>query len=90
MNQQSDMTAYKFIQKQYDNGLCQLPSDIIDYFGTFLTKTQSIEVGYLNKHLFIETQKQSYLLKRCKDQMFTFDYTACNKMLIGKNDAFNL
>ena len=87
--QQSNMTVCQHIRKQYDNGLCQLHSDIIDYFGTFLTKKESIELGYLNKHLFIETQKQSYLLKRCKDKIFTIDSKTCSKILIGKNDAFN-
>ena len=86
---QSNMTVYKYIEKQNDSGLCQLHSDIVDYFGTFLTKQESIELGYLNKHLFIETQKQSYLLKRCKDEMFTFNSDKCNKMSIGKNDGFN-
>ena len=85
----SNMTVYKYIQKQHHSGLCRLHSDIIDYFGTFLTKKQSIEFGYLNKQLFIETQKQSYLLKRCKDEMFKFNFTKWSKISIGKNDAFN-
>ena len=87
--QPGNMTVYKYIEKQNDKGLCQLHSDIIDYLGTFLNKKQSIEFGYLNKHLFIETQKQSYLLKRCKDDRFKFTSARCDKMLIAKNDAFN-
>ena len=87
--QQGNMTVYKYIQKQHGTGLCQLHSDIIDYFGTFLSKKQSIEFGYLNKQLYIETQKQSYLLKRCNDDVFTFDSNKYSKMLIGKNDVFN-
>ena len=49
--------------------LSNLNSDMIDYFGTFLDKKQSIELGYLNRQLYIETQKQVYLLKRytCND-----------------------
>ena len=86
---QSSMTVHKYIEKQNDSALCSLHSDIIDYFGTFLTKQESIEFGYLNKHLFIETQKQSYLSKRCKDDMFRFHSNKCIKVLIGKNDAFN-
>ena len=61
------ITIYKHIQQQYTDPLSKLHSDIIDYFGSFLSKRQSIEFGYLNKQLFIETQKHSYLLKRCKD-----------------------
>ena len=87
--QQGNMTVYKYIQNKYDKGLCRLPSDIIDYLGTFLSKQESIEFGYLNKHLFIETQKQSYLLKRCNDDVFGFTPARYNQMILGKNDAFN-
>ena len=86
---QSNITVYKYIEQQHNNGFCQLHGDIIDYFGTFLNKKQSIEFGYLNKQLFLETQKQSYLLKRCKDNIFKFNSNKCDKMLIGKNDMFN-
>ena len=58
------ITVYKYIEQQYNDRLSKLPSDIIDYLGSFLTKKESIEFGYLNSQLFIETQKYSYLLQR--------------------------
>lgn len=32
--------------------------------GSFLTKTESLKLGYINRDLYIQTQKRSYLLKR--------------------------
>ena len=87
--QNSNVTVCKYVEKQYDDRLSRLNSDIIDYFGTFLTKQESIEFGYLNKQLFIETQKQSYLLKRRKDSQFLLSDDKINKLYIGKTDAFN-
>ena len=69
------ISVYKQIQQQYKDRLSKLHSDIIDYFGTFLDKKQSIEIGYLNKQLYIETQKQSYLLKRLNDEISIDDFT---------------
>ena len=89
INQQSNMTVYKHVQKQYNDRLSKLHSDIIDYFGTFLNKKQSIEFGYLNRQLFIETQKQSYLLKRCKDNVFVLHRHKIDKLYLCKNDGFN-
>ena len=89
INQQSNMTVYKYVQKQYNDRLSKLHSDIIDYLGTFLNKKQSIEFGYLNKQLYIETQKQSYLLKRCKDNVLRLDAKKIDKLFFGKHDAFN-
>ena len=66
----SGQTICEYTQQQYNDPLCRLHGDIIDYFGTFLTKKESIELGYLNKQLYIETQKQSYLLKRNNDDIF--------------------
>ena len=62
------ISVYKYIQQQYNDPLPRLHNDIVDYFGTFLTKKQRIEIGYLNKQLYIETQKQCYLIKRCNDK----------------------
>ena len=42
--------------------LSSLNSDIIDHIGAFLTKKASIEFGYVNKQLYIETRKLSYIL----------------------------
>ena len=69
-NKSSRTTIYKYVQEKYKDSFCDLNSDIIDYIGSFLTKHESIEFGYLNKQLYIETQKLSYLLQRCKDEKF--------------------
>ena len=60
-------SLYKWLQEKYGDCFCQLPSDIIDHLGTFLNKNESIQFGWLNKQLYIETQKQSYLTKRMND-----------------------
>ena len=49
----NSITMYKYMQQQYNDPLSQLHSDIIDYFGTFLSKQESIELGYLNRQLYI-------------------------------------
>ena len=82
-------TVYKYVQQQYNDRLCGLHSDIIDYLGTFLNKQESIEFGYLNKQLFIETQKQSYLLKRCKDDTLWLNSNNIDKLYHGNTDGFN-
>ena len=88
-DEQSNVTVHKHVQQQYKDHLSRLHSDIIDYFGTFLTKKQSIEFSYLNKHLFIETQKQSYLLNRCNDKSICIHDRSVDKLIFGKGDAFN-
>ena len=62
----TNMTVCKYVQQQHNDIISKLHThDIIDHLGTFLSKQQSIELGYLNKQLFVETQKHSYLLKTC-------------------------
>ena len=56
----------------------KLSSDCIDYFATFLSKKESIKFGYLNRNLYIETQKRSYLLKR-----------QSHRLLVVKEKYFN-
>ena len=83
------ITAYKYIQQQYNDELSKLHSDIIDYLGTFFTKQESIQFGYLNKQLYIETQKQSYLLKRSNDDTVFLRYRQLHKLLLTRSDGFN-
>ena len=88
-NNNGCITVCKHIEQQYNDPLSQLNSDIIDYFGTFLTKQESIEFGYLNKQLYIETQKQSYLLKREIDSCFVITDDKLEKMVKERDDGFN-
>ena len=60
-------SIYKYVEEKYNDLLSNLNGNVIDHLGSFLTKKESISLGYLNKQLYIETQKLSYLLKRCKD-----------------------
>ena len=83
------VTVYKYIQQQYNDSLSRLHSDIIDYLATFLSKQESIEFGYLNKQLFIETQKQSYLLKRQNDAWFEMTDDKVKKLISSKTEGFN-
>lgn len=46
------------------NVLSNLPSNVIDHFGKFLTKKETICLGFVNRHFYIETQKKSFLLHR--------------------------
>ena len=84
-----NMTVCKFIEQQDKDRLSKLHSDIIDYFGTFLTKRESIEFGYLNKQLYIETQKQSYLIKRCKDDIFILNDSKIFKLVASQSNVFS-
>ena len=76
------------MKQKYKDRLSNLNSDIIDYFGTFLSKKQSIEIGYLNKQLYIETQKQSYLLKRLNDPPLVLNSNQCEKFFDKQTNQF--
>ena len=84
------ITINKYVEQQgCKDRLSQLHGDIIDYFASFLTKQESIAVGYLNKQLYLESQKQSYLLKRCKDKVLTLDSDRLSKALWPTSNSFN-
>ena len=83
------ITVCKYIQSLHNDAFSGLHSDIIDYFGTFLNKKQSIEFGYLNKQLYIETQKHSYLIKRCNDACLSLENYHIDKMLLQQSDGFD-
>ena len=70
----NNVTVYKYVQQQQLQStdiFSRLHSNIIDHFGSFLTKQESIIFGYLNRHTFIESQKKCFLLQRCKDERLT-------------------
>ena len=50
-NHNNVITVYKHVHNQQNDALSRLHSNIIDYLGTFLTKQESIEFGYLSKQL---------------------------------------
>ena len=83
-----EISVYKQIQQQYNDGFSNLSSDIIDYLGTFLDKKQSIELGYLNKQLYIETQKHSYLLKRNNDKSCSIDDYTVDRFFWQQTNPF--
>ena len=83
------ITLCNYIQQQYNDRLSKLHSDIIDYFGAFLSKKESIEFGYLNKQLYIETQKESYLLKRSKGETFYLNDDIIERIMSTNGNIFN-
>ena len=62
-----------------------LPTNTIDHFASFLNKRESIRFGYLNRFLFTQTQKDSFLLARQNeptliiDKCFNVSYYYCDK-----------
>ena len=82
------LSIYQEIQLQHRDQFCRLHSDLIDYFGTFLDKKQSIEFGYLNKQLYIETQKQSYLLNRSNDDPVCIGNVASERFFWKETNPF--
>ena len=85
----TNMTVRKYIQ-QHNDIISKLHThDIIDHLGTFLSKQESIELGYLNKQLFVETQKYSYLLKRCNDAGLHLNDDNMLKLFWSQSEAFN-
>ena len=90
---QTTYTVYKFIENKQNNSSFNLNSYHIDLIGSFLTKQESISLGYLNKQLYIETQKLSYLLQRCKDtnmnQPFSLNSYCVSGLLWSESSAYN-
>ena len=87
------LTICKYIENQYNDVLSNLNSDIIDCIGAFLTKQESIEFGYINIQLYIETQKLSYLLNRRKDttenKPFVLNRLRLQKLLSPISSAYS-
>ena len=83
--EENDASIYKNIRSNYKDDFSNLHSDIIDHFGTFLTKKESIQFGYLNRQLYIETQKNSFLLKRQNDPTMSIYFSTINIKCLPKN-----
>lgn len=67
-------SKYKILK--YNDNLSKLPSSLIQKIGTFLTKKDSIHLSYINRQLYIESQKKSFILKRrTKHDKLTIDAT---------------
>lgn len=68
-NYNNHVTIYKAIENGYNDNdrLSRLPSEIIGHIGSYLNKKDSIGIGTLNRQLYIESQKMSYVWKRCND-----------------------
>ena len=83
-------SVYKYVKDKYNDSLSNSTSDVIDHIGTFLTKQESILFGYLNKQLYIETQKLSYLLKQCKDSKpFVLNDSSVSKLLWSVSSSYS-
>ena len=84
-----NVTILKQIQSHNTDRLSKLPNDIIDQLGLFLDKAESIKVGYLNRELYIQTQKKSYLFIRKNDQCLAINDKKCNKLLWAQSNVFS-
>ena len=51
-----------------DNFASKFPRGIIGYISKYLTKEESRELGYVNRALFIESEKSDYLSNRMNDE----------------------
>ena len=89
----SAKSIYKYVEEKYNDLLSNLNGNVVDHIGSFLTKQESISFGYLNKQLYIETQKLSYLLRRCKDtddkNPFTLNADSASKLLWPVSSAYS-
>ena len=77
-NTKNTCSVLKCIEDGYNDSVSNLNGYIIDLIGSFLTKKESILFGYLNKQLYTETQKLSYLLQRWAKQWFCNEWSICN------------
>ena len=85
---QNKISVYKYVQEKNRDILSRLHSDTIDYFSTFLTKKQSVELGYLNKQLYIESQKLSFLTKRIDNEKLVIRNGKMDQLIWGQNIPF--
>ena len=86
MTADRSLTINKYIEEKYNDPFSKSGSDIIDYIGTFLKRQDSIVLGHSNKQLFIETQKDSYLLKN--DDELDLNDKKMMKMIETHSDGY--
>ena len=53
-----------------NNYLCKLSSNTVNAMSKYLSKQQSITLGYCNRFSYSQTQKKTYILNRCNDPPF--------------------
>ena len=63
-----------------DNFASKFPRGIIGYISKYLTKEESRELGYVNRALFIESEKSDYLSNRMNDGPIVIDYQLLEKI----------
>ena len=79
------VNAYKQMQMEcLTDRLSRLPSSVIDNIGSYVNKTDSITIGCLNRQLYIESQKISYLAKRCNDKCLDISTWSLERLLWTK------
>ena len=62
-NKANELSTKYAIIKENDQ-MSRLNSNVIQHFGAFLNKKESIAFGFLNRYLFIESHKKSFILNR--------------------------
>ena len=70
--------------------LSQMPSNVVEHFGQYLTQKESIEFGYINKQLCFETHTKSFTLNRrtMNDETFELDHTIFDIITHRKQTAY--
>lgn len=82
-------TRLNLTYRNTSNLFSRLSSPTINIVGAFLTKIESIHLGYLNKQIYIETQKKSYLLNRTNDKPFVLTDELINRFYWKSTNPFN-
>ena len=77
------LTVYQAAKLSYIDNISSLPGDVIDIIGSCLNKSESIHFGHLNKQLYSETQKVSYLVKRQNDEEFCLSEWNMERILLS-------
>lgn len=60
----NEKNNFRVVKRTSQRNLHFLSALSLARIASFLTKTESLKLGYINRDLYIQTQKRSYLLKR--------------------------
>ena len=87
IDNKNNTTVYKVVQQSYNDKLSRLHSSMISQIGSYLNKQDSIKIGHLNKQLYIESQKLSYLKQRRNDE-FAINHNTLDRLASPVSNPF--
>ena len=82
------VTIYKFVTQRHKDRLSRVPSSIISHIASYLSKIDSLKVGYLNKQLYIESQRLSYISSSRWLRLYIYD-TELDRILINVSNTYS-